>query len=125
SRRGIACAHCALSGTRGACPCGLRSDAKPPVSAARESSARRRKVDEMTRILVIANETASREAAVSALQGASFDVLHVPDAKTGLILARQLQAAVIVCEIATAQEDGLWLLEQARCDPQLSAVPII
>ena len=79
----------------------------------------------MTRILVIANETASREAAVSALQGASFDVLHVPDAKTGLILARQLQAAVIVCEIATAQEDGLWLLEQARCDPQLSAVPII
>ena len=33
----------------------------------------------VTRILVIANETASREAAVSALQGASFDVLHVPD----------------------------------------------
>jgi DNA-binding response OmpR family regulator len=79
----------------------------------------------MPRILVIADETRNRDAAVAALRSARLDVVHAPEAKSGITLARQLGVDLILCDVNGAERDALWLLEQARKDTELSGVPII
>ncbi len=79
----------------------------------------------MPRILVIADEAQSRDAAVAALRGARFDVVHAPEAKSGMTLARELAVDLILCDLNGAELDGCWVLEHARKDAELAAVPII
>src|SRR5512138_3776718 len=79
----------------------------------------------MPRILVIADETRNRDAAVAALRSARLDVVHAPEAKSGITLARQLGVDLILCDVNGAERDACWLLEQARKDAELAGVPII
>jgi serine/threonine-protein kinase PpkA len=79
----------------------------------------------MARIIVIADESGSRDAAETALRGTHFDVLYVPEANSAMALARQLQVDLIVCDVGNSEQDGGWVLEHARNDPELAAVPII
>src|SRR5690242_6586646 len=79
----------------------------------------------MARILLIADQDANREAALQALHGAAFDVLHVPDVKTALLLARELDPALMLSDLQASEHNGIWLLEQVRQDAKLAAVPVI
>jgi serine/threonine-protein kinase PpkA len=79
----------------------------------------------MARILVMADDVQSRDAAVAALRDARFDVVHSGEAAQTMALARQLEVDVIVCDLNRTPQDGLQVLEQARQDVHLAALPII
>lgn len=76
-------------------------------------------------VLVIEDETETREIFLRCLAYENFEPIGAKDGETGIALAIQQQPDVIVCDIMMPQVDGYGVLTEVRKHRRLQAVPFI
>lgn len=77
------------------------------------------------KILVIEDESETREIFLRFLAFESFQAIGAKDGKTGIALAKQHQPDLIVCDIMMPDIDGYSVLSELRSEEALRAVPFI
>ncbi len=76
-------------------------------------------------ILIIDNDHASRELAGSVLTIAGFQALTVPDGSNGIKLARVVEPAVILMDMALPGLGGVRTCQRLKKDRILAGVPVV
>ena len=79
----------------------------------------------MKKILIVEDEIVLRSNMEEIISLHGFEVKSAENGESGLILARQFQPDLIVCDIKMPRYDGFWLIEQICNEPELKAVPFI
>ena len=77
------------------------------------------------KILVIEDESETREIFLRFLTFENFHAIGAKDGKTGILLAKQHQPDLIVCDIMMPDMDGYSVLSALRAQETLRAVPFI
>jgi two-component system sensor histidine kinase/response regulator len=78
-----------------------------------------------TTILVVEDDEAVRQSVVDILELNGFDCVAAIDGTEGLALARSLQPALIITDIAMPRCSGFDLLQECRRDEALRSIPVI
>jgi len=79
----------------------------------------------MKKVLVVDDEETIRNAFQELIRTEGYDVLTAPDVPTALLLARQKQPDIILCDVMMPGGTGYDALRELRQDPQLAAIPFI
>ncbi|MGH2523776.1 MAG: response regulator [Anaerolineales bacterium] len=79
----------------------------------------------MPKVLVVEDMPDSAELEVRVLAARGYDVLHAPDAETGLQMAIDHRPDVIVLDLGLPDADGQTLVGWMRRVPELAHIPIV
>ena len=79
----------------------------------------------MTKILIVEDIPDNAELVRRILSARGYEVLHAPDAETGLQMAIQHQPDLVLLDLGLPDYDGLTLAGWLRAEPALTTVPII
>jgi len=79
----------------------------------------------MTTILIVEDIPDNAELARRVLMARGYEVLHAPDAQTGLEMAIEHRPAAIVVDLGLPDADGQTLIGWLRRIPELAGTPII
>lgn len=79
----------------------------------------------MTKILIIEDIPDSVTVARRALESNGYEVIHAPDAETGLDIARAQLPDLILLDLGLPDYDGQTLMGWLRDEPSLAQTPII
>ena len=79
----------------------------------------------MTKILIIEDDSQTRENLEIILEMEGFGVSSAPDGRAGLALARQNRPDLIICDVSMPALDGLGVLRELRTDPHHADIPFI
>ena len=79
----------------------------------------------MTTILIVEDIPDNAELARRVLMARGYEVLHAPDAQTGLEMAIEHRPAAIVVDLGLPDADGQTLIGWLRRVPELAGTPII
>ena len=81
--------------------------------------------DPMTKILMIEDMPDNAELARRILASAGYQVVHAPDAETGLEMALAELPDLILLDLGLPDYDGQTLAGWLRAEPSVAATPII
>jgi signal transduction histidine kinase/DNA-binding response OmpR family regulator/HAMP domain-containing protein len=100
-------------------------DRRPPQYL--DDSADRVSVDdgEAPLVMVVDDDTASRELLIAALRKAGWRAAAVECGAAAIALARDLNPQAITLDIAMPQMDGWTVLTALKADPELALIPVI
>jgi PAS domain S-box-containing protein len=76
-------------------------------------------------VLVVDDETASRELMCAALEAAGVASVAVPGGAAALLLLQTLQPAAVVLDLMMPDIDGFQVLHELRGDPRWAELPVI
>jgi two-component system cell cycle response regulator DivK len=79
----------------------------------------------MTKILLVEDIPDNVELVRKALSGRDYEIVHAPDAETGLSLALEHIPDLILLDLGLPDYDGQTLAGWLRAEPVLDATPII
>lgn len=79
----------------------------------------------MKKILVIEDETETRENLVLMLEMEGFKAFSAPNGKQGVMVAKRELPEVILCDVSMPQMDGYGVLEALRADSATVSIPFI
>jgi len=79
----------------------------------------------MTRILMIEDIPDNAELTRKILTSAGYDVLHAPDAETGLKMATDSKPDLILLDLGLPDYDGQTLAGWFKIDPRTARIPIV
>lgn len=79
----------------------------------------------MTKILIVEDIPDNAELVRRVMSARGYEVLHAPDAETGLEMARTSQPDLILLDLGLPDFDGLTLAGWLREEPSFSQLPII
>lgn len=77
------------------------------------------------RVLVVEDNDLNRRLFGDVLKSQGYEVLGVGDGASALAEARAFAPDLIIMDIQLANISGLDLIEEARRDPALSAIPVL
>lgn len=79
----------------------------------------------MSRILIIDDDEMVRESIAMLLQLRGWETDTAGEGQAGLEAARRQRPDLILCDVNMPVMDGLEMLAEVRCDPQLQSVPVL
>ncbi|MBI5930811.1 MAG: response regulator [Chloroflexi bacterium] len=79
----------------------------------------------MTKILVIEDGQALREAIMTSLQLEGFEAIEAPNGRIGVELAHTYRPDIILCDVMMPELDGYGVLVNLRSEPSTATVPFI
>lgn len=79
----------------------------------------------MKKILVIEDETETRDNLVLMLEMEGFKPLSAPNGRAGVALAKRELPDVILCDVSMPELDGYGVLESLRADSTTVSIPFI
>ncbi|MCS6992558.1 MAG: response regulator [Anaerolineales bacterium] len=79
----------------------------------------------MTTILLVEDIPDTVELVRRALTAHGYDLLHAPDAETGLQMALEHHPALILLDLGLPDYDGQTLAGWLRAEPALQGIPIV
>jgi two-component system cell cycle response regulator DivK len=79
----------------------------------------------MTTILIVEDMPDNAELAKKILTSRGFQVIHAPNAETGLQLAKDHLPDLILLDLGLPDYDGLTLAGWLRAEPEIATVPIV
>jgi len=79
----------------------------------------------MTKILLIEDMPDNIELARRALTSRGYEIVHAPDAETGLALALEHLPDLILLDLGLPDYDGQTLAGWLRAEPVLDSIPIV
>jgi len=79
----------------------------------------------MARILVVDAESSTRQLVVYDLRAVGHDVIHAESLAEALLLTRQEQPDLVLCELDLPDGSGAELCRQLREDVDLTAIPFV
>lgn len=79
----------------------------------------------MKKILVIEDETETRDNLVLMLEMEGFKPLSAPNGRTGVSVAKRELPDVILCDVSMPELDGYGVLESLRADSTTVSIPFI
>ncbi|MDH6061859.1 response regulator transcription factor [Chrysosporum bergii ANA360D] len=81
--------------------------------------------ESVKKILVIEDDTVSRNLYVKGLRGKGFDVMSVENGFTGIQKAQENVPDLVVCDVTMPDIDGYGVLTMLRQDPVTAIIPFI
>jgi len=81
--------------------------------------------ESVKKILVIEDDTVSRNLYVKGLRGKGFDVMSVENGFTGIQKAQENVPDLVVCDVTMPDIDGYGVLTTLRQDPVTAIIPFI
>ncbi|MBN1966213.1 MAG: hybrid sensor histidine kinase/response regulator [Anaerolineae bacterium] len=79
----------------------------------------------MKRILVIDDQEAVRKTVVDVLKFAKFDAREAANGHEGVLVAREYQPDLIICDVMMPELDGYGTLVELRSHPETALIPFI
>jgi two-component system cell cycle response regulator DivK len=79
----------------------------------------------MTKILLVEDIPDNVELVRRALSGCDYEIIHAPDAETGLSLALEHIPNLILLDLGLPDYDGQTLAGWLRAEPVLDSTPIV
>jgi len=79
----------------------------------------------MTKILLVEDVPDNVELVRKALSGRGYEIIHAPDAETGLILALEYIPDLILLDLGLPDYDGQTLAGWLRAEPDLRSTVIV
>jgi DNA-binding NarL/FixJ family response regulator len=79
----------------------------------------------MKRILIIEDDTQTRENLATILEMEGFQTLTAEDGRAGLRLARETLPDLVLCDVMMHEMDGYAVLEALRASPETVSLPFI
>lgn len=79
----------------------------------------------MTKILLVEDIPDNVELVRKALSGRGYEIVHAPDAETGLSLALEHVPDLILLDLGLPDYDGQTLAGWLRAEPVLDSTPIV
>lgn len=79
----------------------------------------------MPKILIIDDDSRNRELAMRILKRQGYDVLHVADGETGVMMAEADAPDLILMDLAMPDMDGFETARRIKDGPRTSDIPII
>jgi CheY-like chemotaxis protein len=76
-------------------------------------------------ILVIEDNNEIRENTCELLEIKGFEVISAPNGKVGLVLAKEKEPDIVLCDIMMPEVDGYEVLTELRKDTKTSSIPFI
>ena len=76
-------------------------------------------------VLIIEDEADIRNLVSRLLELEGYRTLQAEDGETGLTLARESRAALVLLDLRLPKCDGWAVLKQMKSEPELSAIPVI
>jgi len=76
-------------------------------------------------VLIIEDEADIRNLVFRLLELEGYHTLQAEDGETGLTLARESRAALVLLDLRLPKCDGWAVLKQMKSEPELSAIPVI
>ncbi len=79
----------------------------------------------MKKILIIEDEAQTRRNIATILEMEGYEPITAPEGKTGVALARELQPALILCDVSMPEFDGHDVLRTLRADSRTACIPFL
>lgn len=76
-------------------------------------------------VLVIDDDSRSREILNHHIQNNGWEIISVSDSKTGLAVAQQFPVTLIILDLLMPKMDGLTILKQLKTDSMTNHIPVI